>query len=144
MPLLRKRKNQGNQDNLRPIRKRRQKMTTLIGLFKDQQKAEEAVNALSAAKFDDVEFETILHWDQEQEGQVDVAPAIGAGYTSSGYAAAVARVPSWNLDDEEEQYLKRAVQHGGVLIVVDVDDEDQVPQVNRILQEHSEKVATSS
>ena len=119
-------------------------MTMLIGLFKDQQKAEEAVNALSAAKFDDVEFETILHWDQEQEGQVDVAPAIGAGYTSSGYAAAVARVPSWNLDDEEEQYLKRAVQHGGVLIVVDVDDEEQVPQVNHILQEHSEKVATSS
>jgi hypothetical protein len=119
-------------------------MTTLIGLFKDQQKAEEAVNALSAAKFDDVEFETILHWDQEQEGQVDVAPAVAVGYTSSGYAVAAGRVANWNLDDEEEQYLKRTVQNGGVLIVVDVVDEDLVPQVNRILQEHSEKVATSS
>ena len=119
-------------------------MTTLIGLFKDQQKAEEAVNALSAAKFDDVEFETILHWDQEQEQEVEIAPALPTGYGSSGYPVAMGYVPSWNLADDEEQFFKRTVQRGGVLIVVDVDDEDQVPQVNRILQEHSEKVATSS
>ena len=118
-------------------------MTTLIGLFSDQKMAEEAVNALSAADLDDVEFETILQWDEEQEKEIKVAPAF-TGYGSSGAPVAVSRAPSWNLDDEEEQFFRRSVQHGGVLIVVDVDDEDQVPQVNRILQENSEKVATSS
>lgn len=118
-------------------------MTTLIGLFEDQKKAEKAINALSAADLDDVEFETILRWDEEQEKEILVAPAF-AGYGSSGAAIAVSRVPSWNLDDDEEQFFKRTVQRGGVLIVVDVDDEDQVPQVNRILHENSETVATSS
>jgi hypothetical protein len=119
-------------------------MTTLIGLFKDQQKAEEAVNARAAAELENVEFETILHWDQEQEQEVEIAPALHTGYGSSGYPVAMGYVPSWNLADDEEQYFKRAVQQGGVLIVVDVDDEDQVSQVNRILQENSEKVVTSS
>lgn len=118
-------------------------MTTLIGLFKDQKTAEEAVDALTAADLDDVEFETIIRWDEEQEKEIKVAPAF-TGYGSSGSPVAMGRVRSWNLDDEEEQFFKRIVQRGGVLIVVDVDDEDQVPQVNRILQEHGEKVATSS
>ncbi|MAT98790.1 MAG: hypothetical protein CL608_16730 [Anaerolineaceae bacterium] len=118
-------------------------MTTLIGLFKDQKTAEAAVDALTAADLDDVEFETILSWDEEQEKEVKVAPAF-TGYGSSGAPVAMSHVPSWNLDDEEERFFKRTVQHGGVLIVVDVDDEDQVPQVNRILEENSEKVAVSS
>lgn len=118
-------------------------MTTLIGLFEDQKKAEKAINALSAADLADVEFETILQWDEESAKELQVAPAF-AGSGSSGAAVAVSRVPSWNLEDEEEQFFKRTVQRGGVLIVVDVDDEDQVPQVNQILKENSEKVATSS
>jgi len=118
-------------------------MTKLIGLFADQQKAEKAINALSAADLDDVEFETILHWDKEQEKEAEIAPVSSTVFGSSGYPVAVGRVPSWNLGSEEEQYFKRTVQNGGVLIVADVDDADQVPQVKHILQENSEKVAVS-
>jgi hypothetical protein len=118
-------------------------MTKLVGLFKDQEKAEDAINALSAADLDDVEFKTIMQWDAEQEKQVKVAPVLNTGYGPSGIPVAATLASSWNLDDEEAEYFKRTVQHGGVLIVVDVDDEDRVSQVSHILEENAEKVAVS-
>jgi hypothetical protein len=51
---------------------------------------------------------------------------------------------SWSLDTEEEEYFRRNVQNGGVLVVVDVDDDDNLPHVRTILEETSEKVAVSS
>ncbi len=120
-------------------------MTTLIGLFEDQQKAEEAINALAAAKLKDIEFETIDSWDEGYGTRIEAMPAPNSGYGPGG-AIPVSAGPglSWNLDDTETDYFRRTVRNGGVLIVVEVDNEDQVPHVNRILQENSVQVATSS
>lgn len=118
-------------------------MTKLVGLFKEQEKAEKAINALSAADLDGVDFETIMQWNAEEKKQVEVAPVLNTGYGPSGIPVAATLLPSWNLDAEEEEYFKRTVQHGGVLVVVDADDEDHVSAVKRILEENAEKVAVS-
>ena len=117
-------------------------MTKLIGLFKNQEKAEEAINALSLADLDGVDFETIMQWNVEEEKQVKVAPVLNTGYGPSGIPVAATLLSSWNLDDEEAEYFKRTVQHGGVLVVVDVDN-DKASQVSHILEENAEKVAVS-
>ena len=83
-------------------------MTKLIGLFADQKKAEEAVDALSAANLNDIDFETIIRWDEKQETEAVVAPT---GF--SGTPVAVGHLPSWDLDDEEEEFFKRTVQRAG-------------------------------
>jgi hypothetical protein len=119
-------------------------MTTLIGLFDDEQKAEEAINALTAADLDDVDFETITHWHNEADTGVRAAPAVNAPSGPAGMAVPVGPVTSWNIEDEEVEYFRRAVQNGGVLITVDVDDDDQVEQVKRILQEYSQKLAVGA
>jgi hypothetical protein len=119
-------------------------MTTLIGLFEDQQKAEKAIRALSAAQLKDVEFETIETWDEGYDTKVEAMPALNSGYGPGGIPVSAAPAPSWSLDDQEADYFRRNVQNGGVLIVVEVGHEAQVPQVNHILQENSVKMATSS
>ncbi len=119
-------------------------MTKVIGLFDGEQKAEEAINALTAADLDDIEFETISHWHHEANVGVRAAPAVNAPSGPAGMGVPVGPISTWNIEDEETEYFRRAVQNGGVLIVVDVDDEEQVSQVKQILHEGSEKVATSS
>ena len=120
-------------------------MTSIVGLFTDEQKAEKAIENLGAAEaLADVEFKTISKWEREAETKVALVAGLGSGTTLAGVPVAATSAPSWGLDDEETEYFKRTVQRGGVLVVVDVNDDDQVPQVRRILQETGEKVTVSS
>lgn len=117
-------------------------MTTLIGLFADEQKAEAAINALAAMDAADVEFQTITQWDNAPEREIAVAPLMNAGQGAGGVA--VGFLSSWHLDDEEVDYFRRNVKNGGMLVVVDVNNTDYLPHVRRILEETGEKVVTSA
>ena len=120
-------------------------MTSVVGLFEDETKAEKAIESLGAAEaLKDVEFKTISRCEQEQKTKVAIVAGLGSGTTLAGVPVAATLAPSWGLDGEETEYFKRTVQRGGVLVVVDVNDDDQVPQVRRILQETGEKVTVSS
>lgn len=120
-------------------------MTQLIGLFADEMKAEEAINALAAAGMDDVEFETISRWaEANNDAAVAAAPTLGADRGAAVVPVVGNLFSSWSLDTEEEEYFRRNVQNGGVLVVVDVDDDDNLPHVRSILEETGEKVAVSS
>lgn len=119
-------------------------MPTLVGLFADQKKAEETVNLLSAAEIDDLEFETVESWEEEQQVVVGVVPTHLSGSGTAAVPALTNISPSWDLSDEEVEFFKRAVRKGGVLIAVSVPDEDQLPQISHILQQHSQKVAGTS
>lgn len=119
-------------------------MTKLIGLFKDQQKAENAIEQLAAAEMENIEFETISQWEQKRELGAEVVTGLNAGSGASAVPVAARFPASWNLNDEEQLFFKRAVQNGGVLIVVDVNDEDNESRVRSILQETGEKVTTGS
>jgi hypothetical protein len=119
-------------------------MTKLIGLFADEMKAEEAINALATAGMDDVEFETISRAAEASDTAVAAAPTLGADRGAAVVPVASNLFSSWSLDTEEEEYFRRNVQNGGVLVVVDVDDDDNLPHVRTILEETGEKVAVSS
>ncbi len=119
-------------------------MTKLIGLFADEMKAEEAINALAAAGMDDVEFETISRRAEANDTAVAAAPTLGADRGAAVVPVVGNLFSSWSLDTEEEEYFRRNVQNGGVLVVVDVDDDDNLPHVRTILEETGEKVAVSS
>lgn len=119
-------------------------MTKLIGLFADEMKAEEAINALTTAGMDDIEFETISSAAEGNGTAVAAAPTLGADRGAAMVPVAGNLFSSWSLDTEEEEYFRRNVQNGGVLVVVDVDDDDNLPHVRTILEETSEKVAVSS
>ena len=119
-------------------------MTKLIGLFADEMKAEEAINALAAAGMDDVEFETISRRAEANDTAVAAAPTLGADRGAAVVPVAGNLFSSWSLNTEEEEYFRRNVQNGGVLVVVDVDDDDNLPHVRTILEETGEKVAVSS
>lgn len=118
-------------------------MTTVIGLFADEMKAEEAINALSTADMDDIEFETISRW-AEGADTAAAAPTLGSDRGAAVVPVVGNMFSSWSLDTEEEEYFRRNVQNGGVLVVVDVDDDDKLPRVRSILEETGEKVAVSS
>ncbi len=119
-------------------------MTKLIGLFADEMKAEEAINALTTAGMDDIEFETISRWAEGNDTAVAAAPTLGTDRGAAVVPVAGNLFSSWSLDSEEEEYFRRNVQNGGVLVVVDVDDDDKLPRVRTILEETGEKVAISS
>ncbi|MCC6605019.1 MAG: hypothetical protein IT327_17560 [Anaerolineae bacterium] len=119
-------------------------MTKLIGLFADEMKAEEAINALTTAGMDDIEFETISRAAEASDTAVAAAPTLGADRGAAVVPVAGNLFSSWSLDTEEAEYFRRNVQNGGVLVVVDVDDDDNLPRVRTILEESGEKVAVSS
>lgn len=119
-------------------------MTKLIGLFADEMKAEEAINALTTAGMDDVEFETISRGVDVNDTAVAAAPTLGADRGAAVVPVAGNLFSSWSLDTEEAEYFRRNVQNGGVLVVVDVEDDDKLPRVRSILEETGEKVTVSS
>ncbi len=119
-------------------------MTKLIGLFADEMKAEEAINALAAAGMDDVEFETISRRAEANDTAVAATPTLGADRGAAVVPVVGNLFSSWSLDTEVEEYFRRNVQNGGVLVVVDVVDDDNLPHVRTILEETGEKVAVSS
>ncbi len=119
-------------------------MTTLIGLFKNEQDAETAVQSLAAANLDGIEFRMITDWEQDREPEVPVVMVPSFGVNPNGISVAPIIPDPVEASSEETRFFKRTVQDGGVMLIVEEVDDEQVPQVKNILQEAGEKVTTGA
>jgi hypothetical protein len=117
-------------------------MTKIIGLVSDQTKAEQVINKLTQAHLGDIDIHTIDQWDED--ATTTESPIMPAYNASSGVAGGAAftksKMPSLDLNEEEEQFFKRGVQKGGVVISVEPADDNDVPNVIRILEQQSDHV----
>lgn len=118
-------------------------MTKLIGLYEDQQKAEKTINALIAANLEGIDIQTLENWENWPDSDVDAVPVASSGYGTGGVPAPALLIPSLGLGEEEEQYFKRSLQNGAILIVVDVSDSEAKTTVKTILRENSVRVTTA-
>lgn len=117
-------------------------MTKVIGLVSDQEKAEQVVNDLTKSRLGEMDIHTIDRWDENATIPSQAAPAYDASSGAAGIPALMKLgIPSFEFNsDEEEQYFKRGVQDGGILITVEPDDDDDVSHILRILKQESDRV----
>lgn len=122
-------------------------MSHLVALFENQKDAEKAVSELSKADIGENDIRTIEDWyDDEENPKMNAIPAVNPGYGTGavGVAAPFANLPqSLGLTEQENQYFKNAVQNGGTLVVVSVEDDDNIPETRRILDKYSDQIANS-
>jgi nitrogen regulatory protein PII-like uncharacterized protein len=115
-------------------------MSKVISLFSDQEQAGRAIEALAAAGFEDAEIHEIEGQNPDLEPQpLAVAPIHQGGY------GAVTPIPFSAFlsdlgDSEAEQFLKRNLESGGVVIVVEPSDEEASTRIKRILEEEGGQV----
>lgn len=116
-------------------------MTKIIGLISDQTKAEQAINNLTKAHLGDIDIHTIDQWDEDATTtESPVMPAYNASSGVAGGAAIIkSKMPALNLNEEEE-FFKRGVKKGGVIVSVEPADDNDVPNVTRILEQQSVRV----
>ena len=117
-------------------------MTYLVGLMNNQKEAEKAISALAEIQKEDIEIHTVQDWPEGQAPQFKLMPSFGSGYEPTATIAPFTAVsPLSELSAEETDFFKRSVRNDGVLVVVNVADEEWLPKAKRVLQEHSVKMA---
>lgn len=120
-------------------------MTYLVGLMGNQKEAEKAISALAKIHKDDIEIHTVEEWPEGQAPQLKLMPSFASGYEPTATMAPFTAVsPLSELSAEETDFFKRSVRNDGVLVVVNVADEERLPKVKRVLQEHSVQMITRS
>lgn len=113
-------------------------MAQIIALFNDAGAAESAIDALVKADLDGADIRTIDEGNIAESRGTVALPALAPGSGAPpGVAAPVALAPSSSgMEDSEWQFFQRAVEGGGILIVVDTNDEEATAQAQNILQAH--------
>lgn len=115
-------------------------MKKVISLFSDQEEAGSAIEALGAAGFEDAAIQEI----EGQSPDLEPQPLAVAPVHHSGYGAATPIPFSSFLSDldnsESEQFLKRSLERGGVVVIVEPPDEEADAQIRRILLEEGGQV----
>ena len=108
-------------------------MNRIVALFSDQKEAQEAVTALAKSSLDEPRIHLIEDL-QEPDAEVRLLPT---QVTSSGLAGAsiVEREPVSLAElDDEEGFLRRSVQSGAVVTVIDLSDNSEVPLAKKLLE----------
>ncbi|MFZ0545584.1 MAG: hypothetical protein WAM60_09100 [Candidatus Promineifilaceae bacterium] len=114
-------------------------MNKLYSLFEDQEEAGKAVEVLAAAGFEDAEIHEIEDRSELQPEPIVVAPIHRGGYgaaTPIPFGAFVSEIGN----SEVEEFLKRNLKSGGVVVVVGLSDKETRDRVKRLLEEQGGQV----
>ena len=118
-------------------------MNRIVVLFSNQKEAEEAVTALAESPLVEPKIHLIEEL-QEDDAKVRLAPT---QITSSGLSGAsmveTETTPLSDLDDEEG-FLRRSVQKGGVVTVIDLSNSSEIPHTKGLLEEMGGQLVTTS
>lgn len=111
-------------------------MTRVISLFKSQEEATRALDALHTRDYENIEIEVIDNARGiDERGSGIVAPAPNASTGVAGTIGMPNPLQDIDLEDEEAAWFADGVRGGGVLVVAEVDDEG-TRSVKKILGEH--------
>lgn len=111
-------------------------MAKIASLFGTEADATQALDTLAEAGFSDTNLKVISSVGEaatDTGTRAALAPQVGAGVYAQ---AAVPRnfAADWDLSAEEAEFFIRGVRNGGVLVLLDV-QEERVGTVRRILQD---------
>lgn len=115
-------------------------MKKVISLFGDQEEAGSAIEALAAAGFEDAD----IHEMEGRSPDLEPEPLAVAPIHQGGYGS-VTPIPLPSFlsdlgDTEAEEFLKRNLEGGGVVVVVDPADGEQTDQIRHILREQGGQI----
>lgn len=112
-------------------------MRELIALYSTQEEAEKAVEVLAAATLGDHEVRVLSKWHDVKNRTLDIVPV---SHPTSGLTGVVG--PSANFTaaapgsgDEANRFFDQALKKGGVLIAVQLGDDEYVDRAKSILGE---------
>ena len=91
-------------------------MAVVGSLFASQAEAQRAIGELAMSQFEGLETWTFEHSD----GEGSTAPAVDPNHALTDEQGGDILD---ELDDEEREFFRRGVEDGGVLLVVEVEDE---------------------
>ena len=117
-------------------------MNRIVALFSDQKEAQEAVTALAESSLDEPRIHLIEDL-QEPDAEVRLLPT---QVTSSGLAGAsiVEREPVSLAElDDEEGFLRRSVQKGGVATVIDLSSSSEISLTKGLLEKMGGRIVIS-
>lgn len=115
-------------------------MTKLVGLFSNQEEAEQAVNALAEAKLDNSAIHTMESWNVNDAPALIPSVHAGSGGTSGTATPSATFLPDFSMDNDTKQFFQRSLEKGGVLVTVDPEDDTAFAQAKRILEEQGGQV----
>ena len=119
-------------------------MTKLASLFASQFDATRALDALNQYDFGDIEIEVVEGVAEAATRTDDVVPVVPVRYRQDtglqGDTAFLPYLDDMDLDDDEAEFFRRGVRHGGVLVLVEVDD-DHGAAVEQLLRDHGGRTA---
>lgn len=117
-------------------------MTRIISLFKNQKEAQEAMNALDSSAIRDQKMRIIEEWTEVDGLHKSVMPVPNLDPFTTGIPVAkVSNFRDLGVSDEVEMFIKRNLQRGGTLLIVELENDDHVAQAKRILREQDGRIA---
>lgn len=116
-------------------------MVTIASLFDSQAEATKALDALNEKVSAEMDI-SVFEKPQEVGDREIVLAAVPYNQPASTSATAIpAAVSNLDLDDEEAAFFARGVEGGGVLAVVEVDEEHE-ESIRQVLQEQGGRTFT--
>lgn len=120
-------------------------MTKVIALFENQEEATTAVDALTEAGLESADISVYESTPQEKKSDT-VAPSPTRAWAWQPRPSTASQPASTNmtptdpvedldLGEEEEEFLRRNVDGGGVLVVVDCEDDETADRAESVLEE---------
>lgn len=109
-------------------------MSRLVSLFSNQEEAAKAVSALADSSLGEHDVHLIEEW-QENSASVESVPAPVPSSGSAGTSVLGAATVSLSELDDEGGFLRRSVQKGGILIVVNLSDDADISLAEHLVEE---------
>jgi hypothetical protein len=118
-------------------------MSRIVALFSNQKEAEKAVTALAESALDDPNIHLIEDL-QEDEANVRLVPAQIASSGLLGASVVETETASLSELDDEEGFLRRSVQKGGVVTVIDLSSSSEIPLTKSLLEKTGGRLVSST
>lgn len=111
-------------------------MIKLISLFSDQEEADKAVDALADADLGDADIQVISEWPGELDKKLQMLPVSNPSAGLSGAVGPRARadeIIDETSSGDAAEFFRRSLQRGGLIVAVDVDNDDYRKRAESIL-----------
>ncbi len=118
-------------------------MSRVVALFSNQKEVEEAVTALIESGIDESRIYLIEDW-QESGAKIRALPTQIPSSGLSGASAAEIETASLSGFDDEERFLKRGVEKGGVVTVIDLSNDAEIPIAEDLVEKLGGRLVSRS
>ena len=119
----------------------------ILGLYNNQMEADEAVEALANADLGDHDIRVLSEWNEDLTKHLEVMPVSNPSSGLSGVVGPRGRSADEILDEtskgEAVNFFERSLQKGGLVVAVDVANDNYKKRAESILEKRDAVAVTT-